>query len=567
MFIADGTHYIGPPTFDPPGLLIGSNTHLKMGQSTVLVRRIQQDVAEDSTIRNKGHLEDGNENIRISGGTIKSDLSQDCVGNHLGFHKAKGVTVENVRFLAIDTQWNMAFINSEDIFVRGIFMNSGTEVKEDGIHFKSCKRVAVSDCIIQCGDDCLAFTQEDAPKEIGDTTDVVVSNCYLHSRRASALKLLVSPAGNGRAIRRVRVSNIVAKVGTEEVGHDVGSGIHIEDENGQFQVSDVEIDGFWLDASFSQNVASFHLTLNGVRDVRFQKLVLFSPYTRARIDGCQDIELRDCVVDTPRLSGAECLAVAQTADCTNVRILGGRFLNAKGRGVIIGSTNFSVDPFEISNAQITGSTLAGLYVPRGHNGLVSSNTITGNTGLGVFEEATSSANLFVANRLQGNGAGAITANGANSQVVRNVTAPQQLISDSGGFRQTIDGWYRENVAANLSNEELRRNPDATLPVAVGRFRAARAGSVTGIVVTSTQARTAGTLTVTAYKNTGLAGAAGSSIGLTATLNGANTSRVAATQAENVDTFLAGDELYIVVTTDGSWAPTSVDIRCALEIED
>lgn len=124
--------------------------------------------------------------------------------------------------------------------------------------------------------------------------------------------------------------------------------------------------------------------------------------------------------------------------------------------------------------------------------------------------------------------------------------------------EVVDGWYQDNVAATQTDVELTR--------AAGRWVAVRAGSVTGIVVKSTEARTAGTLTVEVFKNTGLAGAAGSQLGtLSAVLDGTNTSAKATTQARGTDTFAAGDELYLVVTTDGSWTPTTADIRCALEI--
>lgn len=132
------------------------------------------------------------------------------------------------------------------------------------------------------------------------------------------------------------------------------------------------------------------------------------------------------------------------------------------------------------------------------------------------------------------------------------------LTATGGFRQTIDGWYQDNVAASQTNVELTR--------ATGRWVAPRAGSVTAVSVTSTEARTAGTLTVEVYKNTGLSGAAGSSVGLTAVLDGTNTSRKATTQAKDTDTFAAGDELYACITTGGAWAPTTADIRVALEVE-
>ena len=123
---------------------------------------------------------------------------------------------------------------------------------------------------------------------------------------------------------------------------------------------------------------------------------------------------------------------------------------------------------------------------------------------------------------------------------------------------TIDGFYQDNVAASQTNVELIR--------AVGRWRATQAGSITGVVATMTEARTAGTLTVTVFKNTGLAGAAGSSVGLTAVIDGTNTSRKATTQAKDTDTFAAGDELYLVVTTDSGWLPVTSDLIAALEVE-
>jgi hypothetical protein len=72
--------------------------------------------------------------------------------------------------------------------------------------------------------------------------------------------------------------------------------------------------------------------------------------------------------------------------------------------------------------------------------------------------------------------------------------------------------------------------------------------------------------VEVFKNTGLAGAAGSSIGLTAVLDGTNTSRKATTQAKDVDTVAAGDELYVVITTTSGWLPVTSDIRVSIEIE-
>jgi hypothetical protein len=122
----------------------------------------------------------------------------------------------------------------------------------------------------------------------------------------------------------------------------------------------------------------------------------------------------------------------------------------------------------------------------------------------------------------------------------------------------VDGFNQDNVAANQVNVELVR--------ALGRCRAVRPGAVMGLLVTSTLARTAGTLTIKLFKNTGLAGAAGAQLGAgTVVLDGTNTSRMSLTQLASGNGFLAGDELYLTVTTDAAWAPTTAGIRCALEV--
>ena len=130
---------------------------------------------------------------------------------------------------------------------------------------------------------------------------------------------------------------------------------------------------------------------------------------------------------------------------------------------------------------------------------------------------------------------------------------------SNGFRQTVDGWTQENVAASQTDVELTRDT---------RWTAPRGGSVTGIALASTEGRSAGEMTISVFKNTGLAGASGSTIGLSAALDAGEVAvgRDSVTQLPGLDTFAAGDELYITVTTNGDWAPTTADIRCSLEVE-
>lgn len=131
-------------------------------------------------------------------------------------------------------------------------------------------------------------------------------------------------------------------------------------------------------------------------------------------------------------------------------------------------------------------------------------------------------------------------------------------SFGGGYRQTIDGWYYENAAANLNNQVMTRL-SGTTNNATG-WIAPRAGSVTGIAIHSNAARTGGTLTAKVFKN-------GAQLGtLTAVLDGINTTFKTAAQAKDTDTFAAGDILDIRIQTDAGWAPTTADVRAALEVE-
>ena len=122
----------------------------------------------------------------------------------------------------------------------------------------------------------------------------------------------------------------------------------------------------------------------------------------------------------------------------------------------------------------------------------------------------------------------------------------------GGGAAYVGGFGEDNLAASLTDSQLYRNIQgvtAQSPLVVDRT-----GSIIGIAVASTEARTAGTATFEVFKN-------GTGIGLTTTLDATDTQYNTATQAGGVDTFVAGDRLDVRVTTDGTWAPTTADVEC------
>jgi hypothetical protein len=127
----------------------------------------------------------------------------------------------------------------------------------------------------------------------------------------------------------------------------------------------------------------------------------------------------------------------------------------------------------------------------------------------------------------------------------------------GGYRQTVDGWWADDVPGTAGPTLMSRftGLGAAFPTS---WVAVRVGSITGVVVKSNAARTAGTLTVEVFKN-------GAGIGLTAVLDATNTLTKSSTQAKDTDTFVAGDELDCRVTSAG-WTPTTADIRASIEVE-
>lgn len=120
----------------------------------------------------------------------------------------------------------------------------------------------------------------------------------------------------------------------------------------------------------------------------------------------------------------------------------------------------------------------------------------------------------------------------------------------------VDGWYQDNVTANQTDVLLTRlvgaAPDAWI--------APRAGRIVSVWVYSSEARSAGTLTIEVFKN-------GTQFGtVSVSLNATYTTFDVRYVKRQTLPFAAGDRLDLRITTDGSWAPTTADVRAGLEVE-
>ncbi len=130
------------------------------------------------------------------------------------------------------------------------------------------------------------------------------------------------------------------------------------------------------------------------------------------------------------------------------------------------------------------------------------------------------------------------------------------IEDALAQKATAGPWEKSGVGAAYPITDMDGS----------RWIAPSHGWITAITLISDAPSTAGTCTAAVRHNTGLAGNNGASVGLSAVLNTANTSRVVKRQAAGIDGFAPGDEIYAVVTSNSSWAPENTNVRALIEVQ-
>ncbi len=121
------------------------------------------------------------------------------------------VDCANVRVTDVNLRnsayWNLFLHGCESVLVRGLDIRSAHDIGEDdGIDIDCCRRVTVSDCLIDVGDDGITLRANPAgllaPKPC---EAVVVNNCVVRSDYAHAFRIGV---GSG-VIRNCSISDIV----------------------------------------------------------------------------------------------------------------------------------------------------------------------------------------------------------------------------------------------------------------------------------------------------------------------------------------------------------------------
>jgi hypothetical protein len=99
------------------------------------------------------------------------------------FIQCRNVTVKDVT-LKNSPMWVQHYLACDDVRITGVTVRSLVNYNNDGINIDSCRRVVISDCNIESGDDAIVLKSTSARV----CADVAVSNCVLSSR-CNALKM------------------------------------------------------------------------------------------------------------------------------------------------------------------------------------------------------------------------------------------------------------------------------------------------------------------------------------------------------------------------------------------
>jgi polygalacturonase len=124
-------------------------------------------------------------------------------GQMLFFCECDNIKLENIE-LYNSPYWNCFLHGCEDVFIRGLkIWNDQRTLNGDGIDIDCCRKVLVSDCIIESSDDCITMRADDVRLKKKKACEfITINNCILHTR-CNAFRIGV---GNG-IIRNCVVSN------------------------------------------------------------------------------------------------------------------------------------------------------------------------------------------------------------------------------------------------------------------------------------------------------------------------------------------------------------------------
>ena len=123
--------------------------------------------------------------------------------------KISDITVRNGAY------WTIHLVGCNDATIRGISLRNNLKIRNgDGIDIDHSRKVRISDCLIESGDDCVCLKNRREFESYGPCEDIVVSNCVMTSR-SCAIKI---GSENMDSISGVLFDNCIIRAGNRGIG-------------------------------------------------------------------------------------------------------------------------------------------------------------------------------------------------------------------------------------------------------------------------------------------------------------------------------------------------------------
>lgn len=154
---------------------------------------------------------------------------------------AKKVNISDVT-IANSAYWTVHLVGCYDVAISDISLLNNLKVRNgDGIDIDHSRKVRISGCFIESGDDCICLKNRREYEQYGPCEDIVVTNCIMTSR-SCAVKI---GSENMDRIARVMFDNCIITASNR------GIGIQNRDEG---SVSDVSFSNITLDCHLFSDV-------------------------------------------------------------------------------------------------------------------------------------------------------------------------------------------------------------------------------------------------------------------------------------------------------------------------
>ena len=132
----------------------------------------------------------------------------------LTFYGVQGLRIRDLT-IRNGAYWTVHLVGCTDAHISGISLLNDLKIRNgDGIDIDHSRKVRISDCYIESGDDCICLKNRREFSEYGPCEDIVVTNCVMTSR-SCAVKI---GSENMDAIRNVLFDNCIIRDSNRGIG-------------------------------------------------------------------------------------------------------------------------------------------------------------------------------------------------------------------------------------------------------------------------------------------------------------------------------------------------------------